>query len=329
MSKIRVGIIRCDLHAFYYGALAFKHDPIVMRDDEKGSGHAAYFYFYMHYADGRVITVPTVKGFQLAKVWDEDRWNAENTSRVFDDHPVVCDTFHEVSDDVDLVYIADCTGEGQDHLQLATPSLKKGVPTFVDKPFAYDVKDAKAMVRLAKRHKTPLMSISMLKATPHTVRFRKRFAELGEPQFGTVKGGGTRMDGFIHAISMATELFGHGVESVQAMGGESVEFTHLDYGGKAHRPKAGVVLHSASGGTYHCSMYASAYSERGAIHSPAIGDFEFPWGAARILQIAKKMVQTNQPQVSYDEMIECVAIATAARLARKTGKPVRVKAVMG
>ena len=34
MGKIRVGLIRCDLHSMYYGALMFKYDPIVLRDDK-------------------------------------------------------------------------------------------------------------------------------------------------------------------------------------------------------------------------------------------------------------------------------------------------------
>jgi len=65
--------------------------------------------------------------------------------------PEVCDTLEKVSNDVDLVFIADCNGDGSDHLKLATPSLKKGIPTFIDKPFADEVKDAIAIVRCAAR----------------------------------------------------------------------------------------------------------------------------------------------------------------------------------
>ena len=106
MSKIRVGLIRCDLHGMYYGALTFKHDPIVLRDDPAGRGHAAYFYFYTHYNNARKIMVPTVSGFELARVWDEDRRQAENMARIFGKKAVVCKSFEEVSDDVDLVFIA-------------------------------------------------------------------------------------------------------------------------------------------------------------------------------------------------------------------------------
>lgn len=335
-KKIRVGIIRCNTHGMYYGALIDRHDPLVLRGPLIGKGGEKYgwqnggvhFYFYTYYNDPKKITVPTVDGFQIVKIWDEDREIAEIFSKVFYGKPQVCKTFEEVSDDVDLVFIADCNGDGSDHLKLATPSLKKGVPTFVDKPFASDVKDAKTIIRLANKYKTPVMSLSILREVPHFTLFKNRFTELEEPEFGIIKGGGTTLAGQIHAISLAQHLFGNGVESVECMGQNPLAYIHLNYGNKPKRPKAGVVLNCDSGGTYHCAFYASVYSKWGAIHSPGIGDFEFPYGAIKILKKIKQMVKTGKPQASYDEMIENIAVATAARKAQKTGKRVYLKDVI-
>lgn len=325
MDRIRTGIIRCDLHAIYYANLIQKHDPYLLREPELGKG--GYFYFYTYYNQPQKIAFSRVAGFEVTKLWDEDRRLAENMSRIYYGKPRVCDTFEEVSDDVDLVFIADCNGDGSDHLKLATPGLKKGVPTFVDKPFAYDVNDARALVQLAEEHDTPVLSLSILRAVPHAARFRSRFAELGGPEFGIIKGGGTTMAGQIHAISLAQHLFGAGVESVEGMGQTPLAYVHLDYGGKPNRPRSGVVLNCDSGGTYHCAFYASAYSGWGAVHSPAIGDFEFPYGVIEILKTIKKMVQTRKPQAPYEEMIECIAIATAGRLAQEEGQRVVLKDV--
>lgn len=74
-------------------------------------------------------------------------------------------------------------------------------------------------------------------------------------------------------------------------------------------------------------MYASAYSEWGAIHSPNLGDFEFPFAAAGVLKMIKKMVKTRKPQVSYAEVVECIAIATAARLSQKEHRQVSLSEV--
>ncbi len=329
MSKIRVGLIHCDMHAMYYAALMAGHDPIALRDDPViPRGNAVHLYFYTSYNCPQKIMVPTVGGFTLAKVWDENPEAAQAASEIWHDHPKVCKSFQEASDDVDLVFIADCIGDGSDHLELAAPGLKKGVPTFVDKPLAYDIKDARALIRLAERHGAPVMSLSILREVPQASRFRDRFTELGAPEFGIIKGGGPVMAGHIHAISLAQHLFGDGVEAVECMGQSPLAYVHLDYGGKADRPSEGVVLNCASGGSPHCAMYASVYSSLGAIHSPPIGDWVFPEGAARILMKVKKMVRTGKVQAPREEMLECIAIATAARLAQKESRRVRLKEVM-
>jgi len=108
--------------------------------------------------------VPFVNGFSIEKVWDEHRQSAEVTSKVFYDKPIVCDSFAAVSDDVDLVFIADCNGDGSDHLKLARPGLGKGVPTFVDKPFAHRLADVRTLQRLAAKQSVPVMSLSIARS---------------------------------------------------------------------------------------------------------------------------------------------------------------------
>ena len=130
---IRVGIIRCDTHGMYYGALIDKHDPVLLRDPLKGKKPGKYtwqtggvhFLFYQFYTDRTRMTVPTEDGFQIVKIWDEDIQAAQTFSAVFYNKPQICKTFEEVSGDVDLIFIADCNGEGSDHLKLAAPGLKK------------------------------------------------------------------------------------------------------------------------------------------------------------------------------------------------------------
>ena len=329
MDSIRIGMINCDLHAMYYAGLMGGYDPVQLRDDPVGRGHAAYFYFHLQYSDPRKITVPVVDGLRITRVWDADRATAANMARLFNPDAVVCDAVEDVSDDVDLVFIADCNGDGSDHLALAAPGLRKGVPTFVDKPLAFIYDDAKRIVDSARGAGVPVMSCSMLGKTPHTMRFRDRFAELGGPEFGTVKGGGAAMAGHIHAITFALTLFGLGVESVECMGQTPLAYVHLDYGGRPERPAAGVVLNCASAGTNHCAMYASAFSSLGAIHSPPIGDFEFPWGAARILELIKQMVATGNSPIADAEMLEWIAVATAARLAQSERRRVFLSEVTG
>ena len=325
MSKIRVGVIRCDLHAMYYGIVMYEHDPLKLHGDKIGRGHAAYYYFYTDYNDPRLLIVPKVKGFELARVWDKNRHIAENMAKLFGNNTRICDSFEEVSDDVDLVFIANCNFDGTDHLEFATPGLQKSVLTFVDKPFAYEVNDVKAMIKLARDNDTAVMSLSMLRTLPDVGLFRSRFGELGDVQFGTIRGGGAILAGQIHATSLAQHLFGPGVESVEALGEENPRHVLLDYGGKADRPEKGVVINYDAGMGF---FYASAYGPNGAIHSREFNDYVFPKAAVINANLIKKMVRTRQSQAPYDEMIECVAVAEAARIANETAKRVYLKEIM-
>jgi len=336
MKPIRVGIIRCDLHAVYYAALFARHDPLRLRHhhhtksgkirDSWQTG-GAYFYHYLHYSQPLKMTAPFVPGFRLVKLWDKERELAELMAEIFLDRPRVCDSFSEVSDDVDLVFIADCNGDGSDHLRLATPGLEKRVPTYVDKPFTYDIADAVKIVNLARRKRTPVLSMSILRSLPEATLFRRRLAEVGKPAFGSVRGGGTSMAGHIHAISLAQHVFGNGVESVEAMGQNELGFVHLNYGDREDRPSHGVTLNCDTGPTWHCAFYVSAFGPEGAIHSGPLSDFIFPRGAAVNVRLAKKMVRTGQPPVPYDDMLENIAVATAARKAQKSGRTVRLSEV--
>lgn len=328
MAKIRVGLVHCDLHGMYYGALMSKHDPIALRDDKVGRGHAAHYYFYTNYDDPTKMTVPNVGGFQIAKVWDEDPEIAGLMSKIWFDKPEVCKTLEEASDDVDLVFIADCNGDGSDHLVLASPGIRKGVPTFIDKPLSYDVDGAKSIVNLAKKYHAPIMSSSIFSEVPGVIYFKDRLQELDQPEFGIIKGGGLVMAGHVHAISFALRVFGGGVKNVECMGQEELAYIHLDYEGQVGRPMNGVVINCDSGGSPHCAMYASAYSKEGVIHSEPIGDFVFPCGACNILKKIKKMVVGKKLVNPYEEMFESVAIATAARLAQKQRRRVAIKEVL-
>lgn len=331
-DPIRVGLIRCDTHGAYYGALCASHDPLRLQMplpiDQPAryswQHGGAHFYFYTNYADPRQLSVEFVEGFRLAKVWDEDRAAAECLADIFDDRPEVCDDFAAVSDDVDLVFVADCNGDGSDHLELARPGLQKGVATFIDKPLALTTADARALVELAQKHQAPMTSISILRTLPAAALFAQRLDEVGELQFGSVQGGGIAMAGHIHAASLALTLFGDGVERVQAMGETPLQTVHLSYGERTDRPRRGVTLNCDVGTPWHCAFHASAYGPKGAIHSAPLSDWDFPFGAAAILRIVKQMVETRKSPAIIAAMLEGIAICEAAREAQETGRAVQI-----
>lgn len=333
MKKIRVGLIRCDSHGAYFGALMAEHDPLRLRtplDDVTKKKYtwqlgAAYFWFYTFYCGPTQMTAPFVGGFEITRVWDEFPDAAACLAAVFDSKPMVCETVEAASDDVDLVFIADCKYIGSDHLELATPGIEKGVPTFIDKPLAYDLEDARGIVDLACQHDVPILSLSILSALPQGARFAARFPEVGQVEFATVKGGGMKMSGHIHAISLAQNFFGAGgIEAVEAMGQNELGFMHLIYKDAPGLPRHGVILNCDVGIDHFSAFHASAFGPLGAIHSGELGGFTFPDGAAAIIKQIRTMVETGKPPVPYDDILENIAVATAGREAQRTGKAVRL-----
>jgi hypothetical protein len=77
-----------------------------------------------------------------------------------------------------------------------------------------------------------------------------------------------------------------------------------------------------------CDFHASVHSKSGTLHSPRVGDPEFMEGGAVILKILRKMVQTGNPVVPYDSLLEKMAIVDAALLSQKQGKPVYLRDVL-
>jgi predicted dehydrogenase len=313
----------------WYGAQMQKHDPILFMlpvpMDQPGTYswmHGGnHYYFYTNYGDPTYMTAPFVEGFEIVKVWDRNRKAAEVAAKIFDSSPEVCDSFEQVSDDVDLVFIADCNWDGHEHLKFATPGLKKGIPTFVDKPFAHRMADVVAMLKLAEENDAPVMSLSIIQALPETKEFASRLAELEGVNFGTIQGGGTSRAGLIHTICYALAVYGSGIETVRALVSPKHTSIYLDWGDQPNRPKEGVMINCDIGRTWHGSMHMSAFGPggRGAIHNQGVGDFDYPRGSAEILRLVKKMVETGKSQGPVNQMIEAVAIADAAEAAMKAG----------
>ena len=319
-DKIRVGIIRCDTHAYWYAPLFEEPDPEIYRRVHRG----CHYYFYEP-DDPNRLRLRTVPGLVIAKVYDEeDRAKAEGLSESYRGRPKVCDSYEEVSDDVDLVYIADCNYEGKDHVRLATPGLEKGVPHFVDKPFAFTLDDARGIVDLARKHHTAVMCSSLLRQSPHLDRFRNRLRDVAPVESVVVPSLGPSLACVFHGLSIIQSIMGEGCEWVESMGPEPYGVIRLHYRRadailfttQGHIPEGTVTAANYS----HCGYHASAYGKGGSIHSPRIDDYQFPHAGVRIVRMAKTMVQTGRPPIPYGSMLELMETIEAARMGHNRGE---------
>jgi len=355
-------MLRCDTHGYYFGTLFAPCDPLVLEKYNK----IVHYYATDWYNPAR-ITLPTTYDFEITRCWDYDFARAERFSQAFLGTAKPCRTVDEATEGIDAVFVSDCNGGGGDHLKLAAPFLKKGIPTFVDKPFASTLKDAREMIRLARKHKTPLYNSSILSEVIAADTFRRRFDEI-EPagadwrtlsqaavalkcrpeevpgvMLGVVKGVGGAMSQetagqgdifksldtclayLIHGIALAINVFGKGVEWVEAMGSAPLECLRL---GLKNGRSVMILNPSVAVFPERCSFYVEAYSKCGAIHSGPIGDPEFLHGADRIVKKFRNMVRTGKPPRDYDDIVEQIAVVEAGQRAQQTGKRVYMEDVL-
>ncbi len=339
MDTIRVGIIRCDCHALLFACNMEKHDPHLLRQPlppeqtqrtrlswQRGLIHRL---FYTKFGYPETMTVESVDGFEIVKLWDQNRFNAEVVQKILLGKPQICETLDEVTDDVDLVFLSDCNGDGSDHLELARPGLLKGVPTFVDKPLALKTSDALSMLDLSSQNQAPILSLSILRTLPAADRFAVRRGEIGELQFATIQSEGDVMAALVHPISLAQALFGPGIESVRCMGDQTPTNMRLYYPEDGNGPPRGVMINTDTGDSPGGGLYASCYGTKGVVHSPPLNEWEFPHGAVEITRQIKQMVVEEKGPVPDDEMIEVIAVVDAARQSlQEGGQPVYVQKVV-
>jgi hypothetical protein len=294
-----------------------------------------HYYAYRWYDTQRQI-VSAIPGMEITRVWDgDDPKLAEGMSKLYRGRPKVCTSFEEVSDDVDLVFIANCNYEGEDHLRLAAPGLKKGVPHFIDKPFAYTLADARKLVELAEKNNTAVMTASLLRFSQHLKHFRELLKDISPVTRLLVPGYTSSLAGLYHTISICQNVLDEKCEWVESMGPMFCDVLRLHYAGSAggtdatifnargRAPKSKLTVVNYA----HCACYASAYGARGVAHSLPVDDYAFIYAGVPIVRLAKQMALTRKPPIPYDSILLVTRMIEAARLAHSKSTRVYIKDV--
>lgn len=108
------------------------------------------------------------------------------------------------------------------HLEAATPFVKAGIPTFVDKPFCYRAAEGKEFLEMAQKVGTPISSYSSIAQSNATFDMKDQVKAMGEiiqvVRTGTVdlnsKYGGVFFYG-VHIVQPLLYIFGEDVENVK------------------------------------------------------------------------------------------------------------------
>jgi predicted dehydrogenase len=218
--------------------------------------------------------------------------------------------------------------DGRTHLEQAAPVLKAGKPLYIGRPLAASLKDAVAILELAKETKTPCWSSSQHRFSPGFSGMRNHL-EVGKVLGCDVYGGCPtephHPELFWHAV--------HGIETLQTIMGPgcvSVTCTSTPYAesitgtwsdgrvGTYRGIKQGALKYSATvfgdKGVSTAGIYGHGVPEKGIV--PTNDEYMGYKGIA--IEMAK-FFKGAPPPVSAEETLEVFAFMQAAHESKRAG----------
>ncbi len=212
--------------------------------------------------------------------------------------------------------------DGSVHRARAMPFLERGMPTYVDKPFACSLADAREMVRTAERKHVPLMSSSSLRYAPEVVAARG-----GKGPTGAVVGVTTygpapthpRNPGLfhygIHPTEMLFALMGTGCTRLTCLSTPGAEVTTGLWSDGRVASLRGL---RAGASAYGFTLFGS----KGVATQGVSTQFIY----RELLKQIVKLFETRQLPIDLRETLEIVAFIEAAKASADAGgKPVEIK----
>jgi predicted dehydrogenase len=241
----------------------------------------------------------------------------------------------ELVEAVDAVWLGDASGKGDDHFRLVAPALKKGLPTFCDKPIGGTVAETRKILEYAKQHGAPLMSSSLFRhefGAEQALRMRDS-GEHGRLEFVLASlGGGYSPEGWLvygqHPVWTVVTLCGPDAEAVSMYARGGAAHALVTY--KDRMPAQVWYGRPDVAGRYcHTGVY---FAKRYYEYTPAIeGDFWYGhhYEMFRMAHTFRDMVRTRKEPVPHAEILEVTAIIHAgAKSVKEKSRPVALSEVL-
>jgi predicted dehydrogenase len=224
---------------------------------------------------------------------------------------------------VDAVWLGDASGYGDDHFDLVAPGLRRGLPTFCDKPIGGSPAGTRKILDFARQHQAPLMSSSLFRhewGTAAALRLRNS-GEFGKIQYVIASlQSGYSDDGWLiygqHPAWMVVTLLGPGAEAVSLYAYGNAGHALVTY---PDRPPAAIWYGrpSAESVYNHTEVH---FEKKRYEYTPAIeGDFWYGhhYEMFRMAATFREMVRTRREPVPHREILEVTAIIHAAARSRQ------------
>jgi len=257
-----------------------------------------------------------LEGATVTRIWDPQKEWAEHLADVC--HiPKVCDSAEECAEDVDAVLIID-DGSGEQAKYAAAP-LRKGIPTFCDKPLAMTARKAKEIADLARKTGTPFMSASSLRFVPDIVKLKAEVSALGNVHLATTVCGNELVYYGIHALEMAYAVLGRGAVSCINVGEPGLNVVRVRF--ENHRD---VVLMVGEREWLASGYQINLYGQKGwRTVKPDLADLYY-----YLLEAFLGYVRTGKEVVPIDEEVEVIAALEAGKRSLKERREVTLAEVL-
>jgi predicted dehydrogenase len=254
-----------------------------------------------------------IEGAKVVKIWDKEKVWAERLAKVCD-IPEVCDSPEECAEGVDLAIIVD-DGSAEQSKYAAHP-LKKGIPTFCDKPLAMTAKKAKAIADLSRDTGTPFMSASSLRFVPDIIKLRDQLPKIGPVHLAQTICGNELVYYGIHALSMAYAVLGAGAVSAVNVGQPGLNIVRIRFAD--HRD---VVLMVGEKDWMRAGYQISLFGKMGwETVKPDLQDLYW-----YLLQAFIDYAKTGKESVPIEEEVEVIAALEAGKRSLKENREVTIE----
>lgn len=255
-------------------------------------------------------------GARVEKIWDPNQAAARVLADVCGVASVTS-TPEECCDGMDAVLIID-DGSGE-QWKYAEHPLRRGVPTFCDKPLAMTAREAAAIARLARQSKTRFMSASSLRFVPDIVTLRGELPQLGEVHLATAVCGNDLIYYGIHALSMIYAVLGPGAKSAINVGRAGSNIARLRFS-----EDRDVVLMVADKETMRAGYQINLYGTKGwRTLTPDLTNLY-----SYLLEAFLDLVITGKESVPIEEEVEVIAALEAAKRSLELGREVKLSEVL-
>lgn len=243
-------------------------------------------------------------GAEVKYVWGENDEFARNAAEKGNIPHIVKDP-QEMLGEIDALIVDH--RHAKYHLKAATPFIKEGIPTFIDKPFCYRAVEGEEFLELAREHGTPVTSYSTIAHSAATYDIKKQAESLGLIN-QVVRSGPVEMD------SKYGGIFFYGVHIVQPlmnMFGEDIERVRVTRKGK--QGSANLVYKNGLFATLVLKNIASGWetfveTEEGLIELKSQVEESDP---ALPYTDMVKMFRTGKEPRSHQSILNCVRVLEA------------------